>query len=54
MMGFRTYAPTKLIFGIGKLNSMHEIKMPGKNAMIVISMVNQQKKTVRLTAQSIN
>ncbi|MDE5852745.1 MAG: iron-containing alcohol dehydrogenase [Oscillospiraceae bacterium] len=36
-MEFRTYAPTKLIFGIGKLNSMHEMKMPGKNAMIVIS-----------------
>ena len=37
VMEFRTYAPTKLIFGIGKLNSMHEMKMPGKNAMIVIS-----------------
>lgn len=31
------YVPTKVLFGVGQLNNLHEQKMPGKKAMIVIS-----------------
>ncbi|MDL2264178.1 iron-containing alcohol dehydrogenase [Synergistaceae bacterium OttesenSCG-928-I11] len=36
-MTFRMYVPTKALFGRGQLNYLHEQKMPGKHAMIVIS-----------------
>ncbi|PQV43281.1 iron-containing alcohol dehydrogenase [Methanohalophilus euhalobius] len=31
------YVPTRTLFGAGQLNNLHEQKMPGKKAMIVIS-----------------
>jgi alcohol dehydrogenase len=31
------YVPTRILFGAGQLNNLHEQKMPGKKAMIVIS-----------------
>ncbi|TDT63311.1 iron-containing alcohol dehydrogenase [Fonticella tunisiensis] len=36
-MGFNMYVPTRFIFGCGRLNELHEQKLPGKKAMIVIS-----------------
>lgn len=36
-MSFKMYVPTKLLFGVGKLNELSKEKMPGKKAMIVIS-----------------
>jgi alcohol dehydrogenase len=36
-MNFKMYMPTGIIFGCGALNSLHEQKMPGKKAMLVIS-----------------
>lgn len=36
-MSFKMYVPTKLLFGVGKLNELRKEKMPGKKAMIVIS-----------------
>ncbi|BAP60985.1 iron containing alcohol dehydrogenase [Methanococcus maripaludis KA1] len=36
-MSFNMYVPTKVLFGAGQLNNLHEQKMPGKKAMIVIS-----------------
>lgn len=34
---FQHFAPTKIVFGAGKLNSLHEEALPGKMALIVIS-----------------
>jgi alcohol dehydrogenase len=31
------YVPTRILFGAGELNNLHEQKMPGKKAMVVIS-----------------
>lgn len=36
-MGFNMYVPTRFIFGCGRLSELHEQKMPGKKAMVVIS-----------------
>ena len=36
-MSFNMYVPTRFIFGLGRLNELHEQKLPGKKAMIVIS-----------------
>ena len=36
-MGFRMYCPTRLEFGIGKLNELHTLQLPGKKALIVTS-----------------
>ncbi len=36
-MQFDMYVPTRLIFGCGKLNALHEQALPGKKALIVIS-----------------
>ncbi|MCC7550358.1 MAG: iron-containing alcohol dehydrogenase [Methanobacterium sp.] len=36
-MSFNMYVPTRILFGAGQLNNLHEQKMPGKKAMIVIS-----------------
>lgn len=36
-MSFNMYVPTRVLFGAGQLNNLHEQKMPGKKAMIVIS-----------------
>lgn len=36
-MSFNMYVPTRFVFGSGRLNELHQQKMPGKKAMIVIS-----------------
>ena len=36
-MSFQMYVPTRILFGAGQLNHLHEQKMPGKKAMLVIS-----------------
>lgn len=36
-MSFNMYVPTKILFGAGMLNQLHEQVLPGKKAMIVIS-----------------
>ena len=36
-MSFNMYVPTRFLFGNGRLNELHEQKMPGKKAMLVIS-----------------
>lgn len=36
-MQFDMYVPTRLLFGYGKLNTLHEQPLPGKKALIVIS-----------------
>jgi Alcohol dehydrogenase, class IV len=36
-MSFNYYIPTKLLFGKGKINSLHNEVLPGKKALIVIS-----------------
>lgn len=36
-MSFNMYVPTRILFGAGQLNSLHEQKMPGKKAVVVIS-----------------
>ncbi|SDE95082.1 iron-containing alcohol dehydrogenase [Eubacterium pyruvativorans] len=34
---FRWFDPTELVFGPGKLNTLHTLEMPGKKALLVIS-----------------
>jgi alcohol dehydrogenase len=34
---YESYAPTRVLFGPGQLNHLHEQAMPGKKAMVVIS-----------------
>ncbi|MEQ2657863.1 iron-containing alcohol dehydrogenase [Lawsonibacter asaccharolyticus] len=36
-MSYMFYAPTRVLFGAGQLNKLHEQAMPGKKAMLVIS-----------------
>lgn len=36
-MSFQMYVPTRILFGEGQLSGLHEQKLPGKKAMIVIS-----------------
>lgn len=36
-MSFMMYIPTRILFGPGQLNNLHEQKLPGKKAMIVIT-----------------
>lgn len=36
-MSFQMYIPTRILFGEGQLSSLHEQKLPGTKAMIVIS-----------------
>ncbi|MHC1714839.1 MAG: iron-containing alcohol dehydrogenase [Acidaminococcaceae bacterium] len=36
-MSYNMYVPTRVLFGAGQLNHLHEQKMPGSKAMIVIS-----------------
>lgn len=42
---YNFFAPTQVLFGPGMLNHLHEVPMPGKNAMVVIS----NGKSVRTT-----
>ena len=36
-MGYTMYIPTKVLFGVGKLNELHTQKMPGQKALLVLS-----------------
>lgn len=36
-MSFQMYVPTRILFGEGQLASLHDQKLPGRKAMIVIS-----------------
>ena len=36
-MSFNMYVPTRILFGAGELNNLHEQKMPGSKAMVVTS-----------------
>ena len=36
-MSFHMYVPTRILFGEGQLNDLHNQQMPGKKALIVIS-----------------
>lgn len=36
-MSFNMYVPTRFIFGNGRLNELHQQKIPGKKAMVTIS-----------------
>ena len=36
-MNYNFYVPTRVLFGAGQLNHLHEQTMPGKKAMVVIS-----------------
>lgn len=36
-MSYNFFCPTRVLFGAGQLNSLHDQKMPGKKAMVVIS-----------------
>lgn len=37
MMSYHFFNPTRVLFGAGQLNNLHEQTMPGKKAMVVIS-----------------
>lgn len=43
-MSFEFYMPTRILFGKGKLNALHEQKLPGKKALIVTSAGQAVKK----------
>lgn len=43
-MSFNYYMPTRLLFGKGKLSTLHTQKLPGSNALIVISAGQSIKK----------
>jgi alcohol dehydrogenase len=36
-MSYNMYVPTRTLFGAGQLHNLHEQKMPGKKAMLIIS-----------------
>ncbi len=36
-MNFSMYVPTRIVFGAGALNGLHELPIPGKKALLVIS-----------------
>ena len=36
-MNYMMYAPTRVLFGAGQLNHLHEQKLPGQKALLVIS-----------------
>lgn len=36
MYQFQFFMPTKVLFGAGQLNNLHNEKLPGKKALIVI------------------
>jgi len=43
-MNFEYFIPTRIIFGVGKLNELAKVKLPGKKALIVISSGPSMKK----------
>lgn len=44
MYNFNFYMPTKVLFGPGKLNELHQEKLPGKKALIVTTNGSSVKK----------
>lgn len=55
-MNFNMYVPTRFIFGCGRLSELHEMKMPGKKAMVVISNGKSTKENgyVNRTAEELS
>ena len=43
-MSFNFYMPTRILFGKGKLNTLHKQQLPGRKALIVISAGQSIKK----------
>ncbi len=43
-MSFNMYAPTRVLFGAGRLNDLHEQVLPGRKALLVISNGNSTRK----------
>lgn len=50
-MSYEFYNPTRVLFGAEQLNHLHEQKMPGKKAMLVISMGNRPERAAHLTVR---
>lgn len=50
-MNFSFYNPTRILFGAGELNTLYKQTMPGKKALLLISMVSRPRSTVRSTAR---
>ena len=48
-VGFQMHVPTNILFGRGKLATLHEQKMPGKKAMIVLSCGKSAKESGALS-----
>lgn len=48
-MSFQMYVPTRILFGAGQLNHLHEQAMPGTKALITIS---NEKSTIENGALS--
>lgn len=44
MYNFNFYMPTKVLFGAGRLNDLHNENLPGKKALIVTSNGKSTKK----------
>lgn len=45
MMSYNFFNPTRVLFGAGQLNNLHEQEMPGKKAMVVISNGNSTRES---------
>ncbi len=43
-MAFNYYMPARILFGKGKLNELHQQRLPGKKALVVISAGNSMKR----------
>lgn len=43
-MSFQFFVPTRILFGQGRIKSLHEQRLPGKNALIVISRGTSTRK----------
>lgn len=49
MIDFDFSIPTKVLFGVGKLDELKREKLPGKLALVVVSAGDTMKKTDILT-----
>lgn len=49
MSNFNMYVPTRIVFGCGRLNELHEQNMPGKKALLVISNGKSAKESGALS-----
>ncbi|HEX3010892.1 MAG TPA: iron-containing alcohol dehydrogenase [Syntrophomonadaceae bacterium] len=49
MSNFNMYVPTRIVFGCGRLNELHEQNMPGKKALLVITNGKSAKESGALS-----